>query len=95
MQNDYLSLHTACLPDDLGISVDSKTDSRCSMPNVSLTSSGGSVTITNGVGCFNTRVGSVATYVCDEGYTLVHGGDLIRTCFINGEWNGSTPGCRG
>ena len=47
----------------------------------------GSVSLTG------TGFGSVATYVCDAGYTLV--GSLTRTCQASGEWSGEEPICRG
>ena len=37
------------------------------------------------------RVGSVAVYFCDDGYTLE--GDTTRECLSSGLWNGSTPQC--
>ena len=86
---DYFP-NTACPPNDLG-TIDNETNSRCAMYG----RFDGSVTIANGTGCFNTTVGSVATYMCDEGYTSAHGNDLTRTCLINGSWNGSILKCKG
>ena len=37
-----------------------------------------------------TVFGSVASYACDSGYTLV--GDAMRTCLLSG-WNGTNPVC--
>ncbi|XP_003387839.1 PREDICTED: sushi, von Willebrand factor type A, EGF and pentraxin domain-containing protein 1-like isoform X2 [Amphimedon queenslandica] len=39
-----------------------------------------------------TTPGSVATYSCNQGFTLM--GQYKRTCQVNGEWSGSTPNCR-
>lgn len=30
-------------------------------------------------------------YTCIDGYTLI--GDAMRTCQLNGTWNGTTPTC--
>ena len=46
-----------------------------------------SVTTTNG----NT-VNSVASYVCDTGYTLTDG-DKERTCGPDNRWSGTPPVC--
>ena len=37
------------------------------------------------------REGSIATYVCDSGYSLA--GDAQRTCQSNGLWSGREPSC--
>ena len=37
-------------------------------------------------------VGSLATYHCRPGFTLV--GNSLRSCTENGEWNGTTPMCQ-
>ena len=38
-----------------------------------------------------TGLNAVASYSCNEGYSLV--GDMIRTCQANGEWDGAEPTC--
>ena len=41
-----------------------------------------------------TLLGSMATYTCDPGYDLI-GGDALRTCSSDGDWNGMEPtGCQ-
>ena len=40
---------------------------------------------------FNTTVGSLAMYYCDDGYKLV--GTEQRTCLVNGTWLGIVPSC--
>ena len=40
------------------------------------------------------KVGSSATYRCDDGFTLT-GGDETRVCQPNGEWSGMEPTCAG
>ena len=76
----------ACDAGDLGEEIDNVTKHKCA---TSL-----SVSITNGVGCYSlVIVGSVATYQCDEGYSL--SGDFQRTCQSNGSWNGRVPQCTG
>ena len=36
---------------------------------------------------------SNATYMCNAGFILVQGSDVIRTCQATGEWSGSVPVC--
>ena len=43
------------------------------------------------VSMLGTTVGSVATYSCDPGFSLV--GDETRTCQSYGYWSGSVPCC--
>ena len=40
-----------------------------------------------------TTYNSVATYSCNDGYTLV--GDTSRTCLDDGSWSGTAPTCTG
>ena len=42
----------------------------------------------------STSVGSVVTYICDVGLTLING-DGSRTCSSSGGWSGSAPTCGG
>lgn len=44
-----------------------------------------------GVAVTGDSIGSVAVYVCDEGFSLI--GDSPRICGANGEWSGSEPVC--
>ena len=41
----------------------------------------------------SSSVGSVVSYLCSSGYTLV--GDNRRECRITSEWTGSAPTCEG
>ena len=47
----------------------------------------GQVTLTG------TTFGSMATYECDSGFTLV--GNQVRTCEDDGNWSGTEPICDG
>ena len=38
------------------------------------------------------RVGSTATYKCDDGFLLV--GTTTRECLSNGQWSGNAPICK-
>lgn len=38
-----------------------------------------------------TTFGSVATYTCNNGYSLV--GSSTRSCQSNGQWSGDAPSC--
>ncbi|XP_076085388.1 sushi, von Willebrand factor type A, EGF and pentraxin domain-containing protein 1-like [Mytilus galloprovincialis] len=40
------------------------------------------------------KIGSVATYSCNQGYNLANG-DLSSTCNSEGEWSGPLPTCKG
>ena len=42
----------------------------------------------------NRRVGSVATYSCNAGFTSA-GGDQTRMCRANGTWDGEARVCTG
>ena len=42
---------------------------------------------------FNTAYNSMATYSCDDGYTLV--GNNKRECLVTGIWSGNEPFCLG
>ena len=46
----------------------------------------GQVVISNG-----STYGSVATYICDSGYTL--SGSHLRTCRADGNWRDTSPAC--
>ena len=49
-------------------------------------------TIPKGMVRYNgTTAGSVATYKCDNGYTLM--GNAERTCTSDGQWGGDIPLC--
>ena len=53
----------------------------------------GGVVIPNGVACFDGNVlGSILTYQCDEGYTLI--GNVNQTCLSDGNWSGEIPKCQ-
>lgn len=48
----------------------------------------------NGQVLVDSRVfGSVAIYVCDDGFVLV--GEGTRVCSENGQWSGTEPQCEG
>ena len=47
----------------------------------------GSVSLSSG-----TTYGSVATFSCDTGYTLI--GDTSRTCLANSMWDNADPSCQ-
>ena len=52
------------------------------------------VDIQNGrVSFSSTSVGSVATYICNQGFELI--GSSRRTCQSNGQWSGREPVCTG
>ena len=40
-----------------------------------------------------TTLGSIATYTCDPGHSLI--GDMERICQENGTWSGNEPTCEG
>ena len=42
-----------------------------------------------------TAEGSVATYSCIAGFTLVRNRENSLTCSDNGDWEGAMPRCRG
>ena len=41
----------------------------------------------------STRIGAVAIYSCNDGFTLV--GNKNRVCRPNGQWSGGAPSCQG
>ena len=50
------------------------------------------LSIPNGIVCYDgTIAGSVATYECDNAYTLM--GTTQRMCRSDGRWKGSIPSC--
>ncbi len=55
------------------------------------------LSLTNGVINYNMGsprpVNTVATYTCNNGYTLR--GDTTRTCGSDGQWSGNDPTCQG
>ena len=82
-------MHVAdfCQPDELGTIDNQAASSWCN-----INSSIGSVSIPNGFACYDgTSAGSVATYQCDEGYTLTE--NTKRTCEDDGHWDGQLPSC--
>ena len=38
---------------------------------------------------------SNATYMCNAGFIVEQGSDVIRTCQATGEWSGTVPVCEG
>ena len=51
-----------------------------------------SSSIPDGVVCYNgTTAGSMAVYICNDGYILM--GKVARVCQNGGNWNGSIPIC--
>ena len=82
-------LFTACQPTMLGENQDNLVHSSCFSAGSLGT---GSVTIPNGVACYNgNNSGSVATYQCTKGYTL--SGNSQWICQRDGNWNGMIPRC--
>ena len=91
------SLHSiACVSADLAVVVSPVStrgisrnfiDQRCAPNDV------GSLRIPHGVICYNgTSVGSVASYVCDDGYQ-VSATNNQQTCLVNGNWEGDILIC--
>ena len=39
------------------------------------------------------EAGLLATYVCDEGYTISSSTAATRVCQLSGEWTGEAPTC--
>ena len=51
-----------------------------------------SLSISDGVVCYNgTTMGSMAVYICNDGFLLV--GNEARVCQSDGNWNGRAPQC--
>ena len=76
----------ACPEGVLGNAPDNQTNSRCSLDSV------GSVSIQNGVGCYNGQTrGSLTSYQCDKWYRL--SGNIHRTCMSDGNWDREVPEC--
>ena len=57
----------------------------CPTPGVIVSPDNGRVSV-GGV-----TIGSVATYSCDDGFTLM--GTATRTCTSDGTWSGDNPTC--
>lgn len=45
-------------------------------------------------GLNNNSFNSVARHICSEGF-MIFGGDVTRTCGLDGRWTGTPPFCRG
>ena len=41
----------------------------------------------------STTLGSVVTYVCDDGYEFEEGSPMSRTCLETGEWSNEDINC--
>ena len=79
-------IFVACPAGALGNAPDNQTNSRCGFDSV------GSVSIQNGVGCYNGQTsGSLTLYQCDGWYRL--SGNIHRTCRSDGNWDGEVPQC--
>ena len=81
---------TACQTETLGksVSLSNHTDSICQH------SSTGSVIIPHGVACYNGTIsGSIASYHCDDGFTIDNEGNTDRVCLSDGNWSGEEPKC--
>ena len=52
----------------------------------------GGITYTDGL-ADSRPVSTIATHICDNGYTLTTGGSF-RTCQNEGTWDGTTPTCQ-
>ena len=78
---------TDCQTETLGTLLSDQADSICKHDSI------GSVVIPNGVACFDGNIsGSVLSYQCGDGYTLV--GSTNRTCLSDGSWSGEVPDCQ-
>ena len=83
----FVNSTTECQTEPFGTQTISPTDYRCKM------SSNKGVLVPNGFVCFDGLTsGSVATFLCNDGYTLVGHKHLI--CQNNGSWIGDTPQCK-
>jgi len=50
--------------------------------------------ISGGVVCYNgTTIGSIAVYICNDGFVLLEGDEATRVCQSDANWNGSIPQC--
>ena len=82
----FTTMFAACPPDVLGTATDKQTNRRCSSDSM------GSVSIPNGVGCYNGQTKGAQTYYqCDKWYGL--SGGSSRTCMSDGNWDGEVPEC--
>ena len=85
----YRFVHTTteCQTESFGTQTISRTDSHCNSSSIN------SVLVPNGLVCFDGLTsGSVATFLCNDGYTLI--GNKHQTCQNNGSWIGDTPQCK-
>ena len=53
----------------------------------------GDITYTDGL-ADSRPINTVATFTCDNGYTLTGGGGSFRGCQNDGTWSGSAPACQ-
>ena len=72
-----------------------KLDTLCFIFTIIAIPNCGELTVTNGVADYTNlfRLGSVATYTCNEGYMQANPG-TTQTCTVNG-WSGSSFTCTG
>ena len=85
---DYTD-HLACQADELQTPLSLLMDCNCKSE---LNNTSGSISVTNGhVRYTGTFTGSMATYKCYKGHSLV--GNSQRICQINGHWSGELPEC--
>ena len=84
---NFVTLFAACPTDALGTTaIDEPNNGRCSSDSM------GSVSIPNGLGCYDgQRRGALAYYQCDKWYRL--SGNDSRTCMGDGNWDGEVPEC--
>ena len=87
--NDYVLTAGHCQSGDLGTLVELGHD-QCRL-------SEGAASITNGVVCYTgTATGSLAYYICDDGYELNDLREGVmnpRECNQDGQWSGTEPEC--
>lgn len=76
-----------CQTETFGTSLSDQANSLCKHDSI------GSIDIPNGVACFDGNTsGSVLSYQCDHGYTLV--GSTNQVCLSDGSWSGEAPNCQ-
>lgn len=81
--------HAGCYEADLIGQRWTANPERCTDRTIVVSSS-----ISDGAVCYNgTTEGSMAVYICNDGYVLMEGNKDTRVCQSDGMWNGSIPQC--